>query len=71
MIYSFVNNTSLDDTNEFSLEGGPPLPSVIPEVHFPPDFLDKPADVLGAMTVTPDTKSGVFSPARDISLLSR
>ena len=57
--------------NEFILEGGPPLPAVIPEVHFPPDFLDKPADVLGAMTVTPDTKSGVFSPARDISLLSR
>ena len=66
-----IPQSLLDETNECCLEGGPPLPLAIPEVSFPPDFLDKPADVLGAMTVAPDTKSGVFFPARDISLLSR
>ena len=56
--------TRLDETNECCLEGGPPLPLAIPEVTVPPP------DVLGAMTVTPDTESGVFLPARNKFLLS-
>ena len=65
--------TSLDESNDCCLEGGPPLPLVIPEVNLPPDLVDKLADVLGAMTwhLTQKVVSSFLLGIWDIPLLSR
>ena len=61
------------ESNDCCLEGGPPLPLVIPEVNLPPDLVDKLADVLGAMTwhLTQKVVSSFLLGIWDIPLLSR